>query len=193
MSAQVVDLYGGALRATIDKRFIDLSRFRDIPDHQEVYSDADADQSIIIEINEMLADASGDDIAKAHWLDLAEYNECKASEILEVSRIDSSEVAVLKDLAGDSLSSCFYIHGYQMISKFKEEQEAANKVDVQMIVIRLAHITTDINLIFNSPVEVSPQSSIAGKIIKPTIAMDKQYVLEVLNSLTVRDWSIFGQ
>ena len=39
------ELYGGAITFNVPSRFADVSRFRDIPDHQEVLVDADTDQS----------------------------------------------------------------------------------------------------------------------------------------------------
>lgn len=78
-------LYGGALEAAVPSRFEDVrcgvwwvwvavansllcvpfpgrntSMFRQIPDHQEVFADADTDQSIIIELNSHQEDVDDD-------------------------------------------------------------------------------------------------------------------------------------
>lgn len=45
-------LYGGAIECNIPAGFDDVSKFRVVPDHQEVYANAETDQSIIVEINE---------------------------------------------------------------------------------------------------------------------------------------------
>lgn len=42
--------FGGAIDLSLPSRFIDVSDFRPIPDNQEVFTDADLDQSLIIEI-----------------------------------------------------------------------------------------------------------------------------------------------
>ena len=47
-----VDLYGGALTATVPSRMADISDFRPVPDNQEVFGDADIDQSLVIEVLE---------------------------------------------------------------------------------------------------------------------------------------------
>lgn len=46
------ELYGGAMSLEIPSRLVDISAFRQVPDHQEVFADADTDQSVIVEINE---------------------------------------------------------------------------------------------------------------------------------------------
>ena len=43
-------LYGGALAAAIPPACADVSAARPVPDHQEVFADAAADQSIVFEI-----------------------------------------------------------------------------------------------------------------------------------------------
>jgi Ran-interacting Mog1 protein len=45
-----VALFGGAARVMLPARMEDVSDFRPVPDHQEVYTDASADQSVIVEI-----------------------------------------------------------------------------------------------------------------------------------------------
>ncbi|EFN58622.1 hypothetical protein CHLNCDRAFT_140842 [Chlorella variabilis] len=44
------ELFGGAVGCSFPQRFIDISQFRPVPDHQEVFSDASLDQSLVIEI-----------------------------------------------------------------------------------------------------------------------------------------------
>ena len=51
----VQQLFGGAFECKIPKRFQDVSPVRHVPDNQEVFADADSDQSIIVEIVEYQA------------------------------------------------------------------------------------------------------------------------------------------
>lgn len=44
------ELFGGAIGMCLPTRFVDISDFRPIPDHQEVFSDANMDQSLIVEV-----------------------------------------------------------------------------------------------------------------------------------------------
>ena len=50
--SMVRQLFDGAFECVVPKRFEDVSAFRDIPNNQEVFADAETDQSIIIEILE---------------------------------------------------------------------------------------------------------------------------------------------
>ena len=43
-------LFGGAIELALPARFVDVSPFRQIPDHQEVFFDGPSDQSVIVEI-----------------------------------------------------------------------------------------------------------------------------------------------
>lgn len=98
-------LFGGAITALIPQRFKDVSQFRQVPDNQEVwfdcvivripifgatdvmilldqvFVDADADQSIIIEIVERASEASDADAAKFHFNSIAFDNDATESVI----------------------------------------------------------------------------------------------------------------
>ena len=43
-------LFGGAICCAIHERFVDVSDFKPVPDHQECFADGDADQSVVFEI-----------------------------------------------------------------------------------------------------------------------------------------------
>jgi len=57
-----IELYGGAFSLTVPERFVDISDYRPIPDHQEVYIDPDLDQSIIVELNSQVEIADSEAI-----------------------------------------------------------------------------------------------------------------------------------
>ena len=50
------ELFGGAMRMGVPARFDDCANFRQVPDNQEVFADAQTDQSFIVEILEYEAD-----------------------------------------------------------------------------------------------------------------------------------------
>jgi hypothetical protein len=52
------ELFGGAFRCAIASSFEDISQFRDVPDNQEVFADAETDCSVTIEITEPPSDDS---------------------------------------------------------------------------------------------------------------------------------------
>jgi hypothetical protein len=45
-----VTLFGGMAAIHVPQRMQDISTFRPVPDHQEVYADGSSDQSVIVEI-----------------------------------------------------------------------------------------------------------------------------------------------
>lgn len=54
----------------LDTALLVTSDFRPVPDHQEVYADAERDTSVIVEVNEM-EDVKDDEAASHHWRDYA--------------------------------------------------------------------------------------------------------------------------
>ena len=95
-------LFGGAIEAQIPSRFIDVSDFRPVPDHQEVFSDEAADQSIIIEIVELSQTAEEcpgrfylKDLAAVNGaIEWAETSECEELGVSDsVPRLGGGEVA----------------------------------------------------------------------------------------------------
>ncbi|RUS25807.1 hypothetical protein BC938DRAFT_471617 [Jimgerdemannia flammicorona] len=60
----ITPLFGGAITAYIPPAFVDSSDFRKIPDNQEVYVDVATDQSIIIELLQMVEEAEGEGVAR---------------------------------------------------------------------------------------------------------------------------------
>lgn len=52
MVLEVRELFGGALSIKVPKDFKDVSVFRQVPDHQEVFVSNDSDDSLIVELLE---------------------------------------------------------------------------------------------------------------------------------------------
>jgi len=63
------ELYGGAFKIDLPTSYADISQIRDVPNHQEVFVDSDADQSVVIELNSM-AEVSDADAAMYLFKDL---------------------------------------------------------------------------------------------------------------------------
>ena len=64
-------LFGGAVDLALPTRMVDVSEHRTVPDHQEVFTDANLDQSIIVEFVEHLGVAD-DECGEAFFCDLAD-------------------------------------------------------------------------------------------------------------------------
>ena len=52
MTLEEIELFGGALSIKIPNDFNDVSGFRQVPDHQEVFVSRDSDDTLIVEILE---------------------------------------------------------------------------------------------------------------------------------------------
>ena len=179
------ELFGGALTAAVPARFVDVSRFRQVPDTQEVFSDAETDQSVIVELLEM-AEAPDEAAALFHFNSLATDN-AALSVVLEQEPIASP----LEN--GGTRTVCW---GLQTVSKFNEGADSANQVRVHVACFRLPHIATDIVVSYNTPVFISDGSSSAEQVDPLKLATtNSEACLEtftnVWGSLQVLDYSIF--
>jgi L-lactate utilization protein LutB len=80
----------------------------------------------------------------------------------------------------------------QRISKFKESADKANVVQIYMAVLRLKAVTTDLLISFNVPMQFAAGSSSEGRSILNS-AENVAVIQGVLKTLTIKDWSLFGQ
>ena len=78
----VRNLFGGAFQISLPKQFVDLSNFRLVPDHQEVWSDGHRDQSIIVELVELVEDQKDEEAAKYHFNDIAQTSNSMENKIV---------------------------------------------------------------------------------------------------------------
>lgn len=186
---RTVPLFGGAMECELPERFLDVSDFRPVPDHQEVWAEASTDQSIIVEIVEHREDLADADALDFFWRDLAETNEAHPVEVN--SRMDAAPTGV----AEASFSGI--ISGLQTMSKGRQDQRvAANVVAVALAVVRLPHVRSDVLVSSHAPVFISEQSVAAAQ----AGAGQRQggpeaaaYVLRrVLASIRVCHWGLFG-
>ncbi len=85
--------------------------------------------------------------------------------------------------------------GLQAVSKGRQGAEAANQVAVLLAVLRLPSVRSDLLLTLNSPVTIAPQSQAAehaGAGAKLRHAQAPALMLQLLASLQIVDWSLFG-
>ena len=72
--ARVRGLYGGMIEMAVPEGMDDISRFRQVPDHQECFCEPSTDTSILVEVVEYEEDAHAKgerEAAKFHFRDLA--------------------------------------------------------------------------------------------------------------------------
>ncbi|KAF9978454.1 hypothetical protein BGZ73_002350 [Actinomortierella ambigua] len=204
-------LFGGALTLNIPSTFIDISDFREVPSHQEVFANVDTDQSIIVEILELATDAADDQCAPFHFRQLAEDNDAEDSQILQVKRVPNAE---LPQWPADA--KIYLLEGQQRVAKFNEAktrpapsaaaaaaaaaagavpvQDPHNLVEIRMAVVRLPHVTTDMVLTYNAPLVISDASS--SKQVSHShegSVHEAEHLFRILaESLRVVDWTLFG-
>jgi len=138
----------------LHERFRDVSDFREVPDHQEVFQDPDADQSVIFEVLEYLEEKSDAEIAIHHWHQLGEDNE--ASEMHEVvgQAISAEQMEAFAKPQDARVVLCV---GDQSVAK--DNDAVSNRIRLACIVIRLPQNTTDILISVNTPFQMHQQSS----------------------------------
>lgn len=176
-------LFGGAIEASIPSRFIDVSDFRPVPDHQEVFSDEAAEQSIIIEIVEY--SKTGEECpARFYFKDLAAMNGAleweETSECEELAVSDSvPRLAVSGEVP--AATQVFCAKGAMLVDRKQSRHAEGHRHRVQVIlgVIRLPGKDTDVLLSLNTPAE-EPQER------------GYSLFLGILASFHIADWSLFG-
>eukprot|EP00052_Salpingoeca_macrocollata_P000218 m.19191 g.19191 ORF g.19191 m.19191 type:complete len:197 (+) comp10323_c0_seq1:644-1234(+) len=179
-------MFGGAMSIALPARFADVSKFRQIPDHQHVYADANTDQSFIIELLDVAEEEADKRAAVFHFNSIAHDNSAQSSE-LEIDPL-------VRELPGAGTRSIVW--GKQKVAKFNEAN--ANDVRVHVACYRLRNVSTDIVLSFNSPLLISEASSSAGAVDRAELQQlcNPETALalfqEVANSVEVHDYSLFG-
>lgn len=143
-------LFGGALTAVLPKWAGDVSEFREIPDHQEVFIHPSTDQSVVIEILEY-QQIQDQNAACYHFQDIAESNDSTNTDVVLTEEIPLEQISVLQ------CKSAWFLSGRQLVSKFNEQEK--NVVNIHMALFRLPDYNTDIVMSFNDPEYISVGSS----------------------------------
>ena len=189
------ELYGGAIRASIPKPFLDVSDVRPIPDHQEMFSEVETDRSVIIELMSSPDNFPVETMAAQHWAELANVNDAAQVTLdtptTSLSSADLPGFSQMKDIEW----TASWCAGKQVVSKYKNEDNAANTVMLYLACLRLPKYETDLLVSLNDPVYIHQDSSSAG-VIDPNAFAAKGDGLElfraIVSSIQVVDFSLFG-
>jgi hypothetical protein len=161
------------------------SQFRDVPDNQEVFADADSDRSIQIELAEPIPNLANSDAAPRYFSALA-------SDAGALSHTLESTSSIALPRFGHQ---CFQAtaQGVMQICKGRDAADAANTVRVVMIVARLASVDTDVLVTLNLPIAISPNSQSARDVRRIASAKENAALIEqVMQSLTLKSLDIFN-
>ncbi|KAJ1911314.1 hypothetical protein LPJ71_002967 [Coemansia sp. S17] len=164
----------------------DISLLRQVPDHQEVFADAQTDASIIIEILESVPH-KGIEALEYHYEQVSDLNaDDQPHQFLHVGPLSLDSVA--KD-------SAFILCGQQEAAKFNEGAQAKNTVVVCMALLRLPEHSTDILVTKNTPTRISSKSSSHTDSQQPMVVDAKRLLEEftaMLKTFTINNRDIFG-
>lgn len=155
-----------------------------MPDHQEVYADANSDQSIIIEINER-QDVPDEECGRVFWSDLVRDGGAQAGDIIGPCKQLTPDACPLLPAP---LYKCMLV-GEQQVAKYKDA--ACNTVLIRMAVIRLPEHAADLVLTMNAPKIIAAKSSTAGASLRGDEEADSLVFDTLLRSFNVVDWGLF--
>ena len=77
------------MKLSLPKRLEDISQFRQVPDHQEVFADASTDQSVVVEIVQYDSDVSNERASTYYFDDLADCNSAITSTVNQKGSVSS--------------------------------------------------------------------------------------------------------
>ncbi|BDA49170.1 probable ran guanine nucleotide release factor [Coccomyxa sp. Obi] len=186
---QAVQLFGGAAEIALPSRFADVSNVRPVPDNQEVYTDANIDQSLIVEIVEHV-DVPDSDSAQHCFNDLASVSGAG------MQQIESEAILSPQDMPGVPPEAYkAIVVGQQLVSKGRQASHAANRVQVILAIIRLKQVSSEVLITLNTPVSVSSSSAAAQDIGAGESAhhyMAPSLMRRVIATFKINDYSLFG-
>eukprot|EP01108_Squamamoeba_japonica_P008426 TRINITY_DN7491_c0_g1_i1.p1 TRINITY_DN7491_c0_g1~~TRINITY_DN7491_c0_g1_i1.p1 ORF type:complete len:218 (-),score=39.49 TRINITY_DN7491_c0_g1_i1:66-677(-) len=148
-------LFGGAMQVALPTTLDDVSRVRQVPDHQEAFTEVSTDRSVIVELLAYDADVSDEDAGKHYFTELAETNKATAATITHQLPVDAANVP---EIASEA-PVCRFVRGTQSVAKFREQ--ATNEIDVYMAVVRMPGHSTDLLVSQSVPRSIAIDSSSA--------------------------------
>ncbi|CAC9490167.1 putative Ran-binding protein [Leishmania infantum JPCM5] len=206
-ATHTVDLYGGAMRISLPQTMIDVSDFRQVPDNQEVYTDADTGASVIVELLRRQTHVCNFEAGAFFYHDLAKDNGCAPESISqeETCTLPPSAFPLLATSAAPAApadcgpvapQSCDFAcltTGLQRISKYTNEKGKENEVFVGLAVLRFTPpVSTEILVSVSCPTWLHPESSEA-RVVKRLLTEQErlQLLYTAVASLEVVEWGLF--
>ncbi|KAF2758262.1 Mog1p/PsbP-like protein [Pseudovirgaria hyperparasitica] len=190
------DLYGGAITADLPSTYVDVSSFRQVPDHQEVYVDKDGLTSVIFEILNYVGPeiaATDEDALKYHFEDIAEGTNDTTKYLIaasaKLSKLPTTPVYLLAATQTPAPAEP---------SPFgKPPKPQPDFYGILLILVRLPQKKTDIVVTINVPhvpgeyvkEDVDLQAQRLGPLMETAMEMRGK----VLESFEIREWGLFGE
>ncbi|WCJ22058.1 Mog1/PsbP/DUF1795-like photosystem II reaction center PsbP family protein [Euphorbia peplus] len=189
-------LFGGAIASTFPHRFQDVSDIRQVPDHQEAFTDPARDESLIFELLDFKNEV-GDTTSAAWFLqDLANEQNAEGCTLLEQSGVVEAPGLTYRNMPAVITTAI----GQMAISKGRQGREAQNIVRVYLANLRLRGVGTDVLITGYEPLLINPLSESASAVgagmpapatQSGFLPMADVFKLAV-SSFKVDDWNLFG-
>jgi Ran-interacting Mog1 protein len=181
-------LYGGAITCHLpEKGWRDVSSIRQVPDHQECWQDTEQ-RVLVVEIMEYQSQVEHADAALYFFQDLAQANGIQ--EHCSFTATHTPSLALACPLpASASVCSGSGIQKAQMgrdgtTSASKQLQEQIQWLQVELCVIRLPSVETDLLISLSHPISRSDTCTTEDAL--------SEIFRQVITSFRIRDWSLFG-
>eukprot|EP00210_Caulerpa_lentillifera_P004684 g4469.t1 len=188
------ELFGGAIEIHLPSNLVDVSNFRQIPNHQEVFADGNTDTSFIFEIFERPEHLPDQDAVMYYWNDLVSTNEATYESIQDIQVLECRTLRLTRDQ-----SRCFAtkLTGEQLIAKDKDSITIANLIQVDLCLIRLQVVNTDLVLSLNTPLQIHEQSSSSIVLSSQQPHLEKKsnasfLFKSIVETAFIADWSLFN-
>ncbi|RKF55825.1 putative ran guanine nucleotide release factor [Erysiphe neolycopersici] len=177
-------LYGGAITVDLPSSYTDVSNFRQIPDHQEVFLDKNGFTSIIFDITERVGPpGSGPDVDSAALT--AHLEDITENEPVRVWNSSSTQFSKLPDGTP----------AYTLIATSTEPSKTPKSPKFTAIVLTLVRLekeSTDILITVNVPHQhtddVDMEIGKLGKLIEDAI----EYSTTIWQTFEIHDWDLFN-
>ncbi|KAL5121112.1 hypothetical protein ACEQ8H_000963 [Pleosporales sp. CAS-2024a] len=193
MSFTNTPLFGGAITVDLPSHFADTSQIREVPDHQEVYLDADGYSSIVIEMLEYVDKSSDEEALQYHFADLVDDDGTGGDRTTILGQ--EGDVAFAGELRNKRALSLTFIQTPRAPTNPNPNpnRKTPEYVYIHMLLLRLKEQGTDIMVTINIPHykgEYENEAQEGGAETK--LIKDSKVVREkVLETFKVEDWGLF--
>lgn len=181
------NLFGGAVTCSLPSQWRDVSTVRQVPDNQEVHQEAETNVAVVIEILEYQNDVADDGASLFFFNNLADDNGITSPENVRYNtNVTAPPIKPVPSLTNVAQHiGC----GEQKIAPGRDYDVNGNRRDVakewirvELCVLRLKEKETDILVTLCTPCAyISDRRDSLSDVF-----------LQILNSLNIRDWSLFG-
>jgi hypothetical protein len=186
-----VSFYGGAITTAFTAKYIDVSNFRVVPDHQEVWTE-DAQTTplaLICEINEYKSGLSDDACGQFFFDDLATLNGATSPDrrTLSSSTVRTAGSGIAPRLPPET--PVVVVKGSQIVDR-RSDGRVQKEVTMWLGAIRLPQYTSDILITLTLP-----HAEVDDCAVAPTTeALQKaeQMFATVFEHFEVKNWGLFG-